>query len=71
VAVSYLDVLVGGNHVDLSTFQTCRLVFVNDDYRQRCASIENSSEMAWTLWIEMLGKDDRSRKVLLERAYQS
>jgi hypothetical protein len=71
VTVGYLDVLVGGNYVDLSAFETCRLVFVDYDYRQRAASIENSAEMAGTLRIEMLCKDDGSGKVLTERAYES
>ena len=70
VAIANLHVPVGWHNIDLAVLERRRRMLAHYDDRKFSTPLQNGSQVAWPLGIEMLRQDDRRGKVLVKRADQ-
>src|ERR1043165_7099153 len=70
VPVAYLDVPVSRYDVDLAPLEQGWRLFADNDDGQIAAALQDRTELAGTLRVEMLGQHYGRRKVFIQRADQ-
>jgi hypothetical protein len=71
VPVNNLYMFIGGHHIDFAALQFRGLPLADHYDGQRATSLEDRSQMAWTLRIEVLSEHDGCRKGFIKCTDQS